>query len=88
MEKLGLVELLALKRDRESSLWALGFRHSPKALFDTLCEIEKEIELRLEQIKELKKEVIIDIVPGLDTETLDQIYDLIKEKDFDRWLND
>lgn len=88
MKNLGLVELIALKREKENTLWTLGFRLAPRQLFDTLCEIEKEMELRLEQIKELKKEVVMEIIPELDQETIEQIYDLMKEKEFDKWLND
>lgn len=88
MKNLGLVELVALKREKENTLWTLGFRLAPRTLFDTLCEIEKEMELRLEQIQELKKEVIIELIPELDQQTIDEIYDLIERKNFDKWLMD
>lgn len=88
MKNLGLVELIKVKKEKENTLWALGFRLAPRELFDTLCEVEKEMELRLEQIKELKKEVVIELIPELDEQTINDIYDLIEKKEFDKWLND
>lgn len=51
IQKLGLVELIELKKDREQTLYTLGFRLAPRGLFDAIIEIEKEIELRVQQIQ-------------------------------------
>lgn len=53
IRRMGLVELIELKNKKEQSLWTLGFRLASRELFDTIVEIEKEIELRLQQIKTL-----------------------------------
>lgn len=88
MKNLGLVELLDMKRQKESALWTLGFKLAPRELFDTIVELEREIELRVEQIQELKKLTVLEILPGLDQATIDEIYDLIERKEFDKWIMD
>ena len=50
MKNLGLVQLMELKRQKEQTLWTLGFRLAPRELFDTIVEIEKEIKLIVQQI--------------------------------------
>lgn len=51
LRKMGLVELIELKNKKEQNLWTLGFRLASRELFDTIVEIEREIELRTQQIK-------------------------------------
>ena len=42
MKNLGLVQLMELKRQKEQTLWTLGFRLAPRELFDTIVEIDME----------------------------------------------
>ena len=88
MEKLGLVQLMELKRQKEQTLWTLGFRLAPRELFDTIVEIEKEIELRVQQIatlidsKECLSFVEIDmetLVPGFE-----DLLDFVKLQEYIR----
>lgn len=88
MERLGLVQLMELKRQKEQTLWTLGFRLAPRELFDTIVEIEKEIELRVQQIatlidsKECLSFVEIDmetLVPGFE-----DLLDFVKLQEYIR----
>lgn len=88
IRRMGLMELVELKNKKEQSLWSLGFRLAPRELFDIIVELEKEIELRLEQVRELKTMAIIDLLPGMTQETVDEIYNLLEKKEFEMWLND
>ena len=86
LSRLGLAELVELKRRKEQSLYTLGFRLASRGMFDYIVEIEKEIELRVEQIKTMLssgqslKFVEIDmevLVPGWDC--------LVKDMYFQEW---
>lgn len=88
LRRMGFVELVELKRKKEQTLWTLGFRLASRELFDLLVEIDKEIELRVEQIQELKKLVVMEVIPELNQELIDEIYGTIEKKEFQAWIND
>lgn len=53
LRKMGLVQLIELKRQKESNLWNFGLRLVSRETIDLIVEIEREIELRIQQIKTL-----------------------------------
>ena len=88
MKNLGLVQLMELKRQKEQTLWTLGFRLAPRELFDTIVEIEKEIELRVQQIATLidSKECLSFVEIGMETLVRDfeDLLDLVKLQEYIR----
>lgn len=88
MKNLGLVQLMELKREKEQTLWTLGFRLAPRELFDTIVEIEKEIELRVQQIATLIDSRECFSFVEIDMETLvpgfDDLLDFVKLQEYIR----
>ncbi len=46
INKMTVIELIELKRDKERALYSLGFKLAPLQLFDTIVELEQELEKR------------------------------------------
>lgn len=81
LQEMSLEELRNKEKELNNTIWTLGFRLASREIFDKVVEVEREIELRVQQIKTVLEEGNLPASATFDIEGLFPGWEELREYD-------